>query len=72
MTNLYLSGLNGYALPRSVFVDEEEIGTVKPSIYSAENPPLWEARDISGRLHGDRYLSDWDAATQLALALTAS
>lgn len=79
--HLYLSGQNGYALPRTVFHGEfgfeEEIGTVSPIIDREhldrlgvpQSCTLWKAVSTDGTNHGDTYTTDWNAAKQLALAL---
>lgn len=67
--HITLSGPNGFALDRTVFADEVEIGTVKPAFdYSGGRLPEWDAYDTGGRYH-NRYVSDWAAAKQLALGL---
>lgn len=69
---LYLSGFNGVALPRTVYVDDIEIGTVSPVFdYTGALLPWWKAIDLRGNNHGDTYLSAFDAAHQLALAVHA-
>lgn len=61
--HLTLSGRNGTS-PRTVFVDDEEIGTV-----AKQGNGLWRAVDLAGNDHGDQYTSDFNAAKQLQLGL---
>lgn len=61
MPHLTLSGRNNHRHSRTVYLDDVKIGVVSP------NGEYWKAIDNKGRNHGDRYLSDWDAAKQLSL-----
>jgi hypothetical protein len=70
MGRVTLSGPNNSGLlfkqrnTRTVYLDGVEIGEVLP-ITTTEHD-LWEARDLKGRCHGDRWLSDWYAADALS------
>ena len=67
---LTLTGPNGFALVRFVYCDDILIGSVVPIVhYDGKTLPSWQAMDIQGNSHGDRYISDYAAARQLALAL---
>jgi hypothetical protein len=70
MASFHLSGPNGYALPRTVYVNDIEIGTVKPVVHNYNGGSIyWQAVDTHGNSHGDRWLTDFFAAKQLLLAL---
>lgn len=61
-----LSGRNGQRDTRTVYLDGREIGSVIP--ITTVDHACWEARDLSGQCHGDRWLSDWYAADALSRA----
>jgi len=62
---LTLSGRNSEPIGyRAVYVDDVHIGVVFRKFGQT-----WSAEDMAGRLHGDQYTSDWNAARQLALAI---
>lgn len=62
--HITLSGRNDHPIGyRAVYADGVQIGVV-----FREFGQNWRAEDILGKLHGDTYTSDWNAAKQLALA----
>lgn len=62
--HITLSGPNDARQTRVVYLDDMEIGLVIP--ITTTDHACWEARDLAGQCHGDRYLSDWYAAEALA------
>lgn len=68
MARVTLSGRNNCRDTRTVYLDGKEIGRV----IFVHHPDVmgwsfaWEARDLHGRCHGDRWLSDWNAADALS------
>lgn len=61
--HLTLSGPNNQRQPRTVYRDDTPIGEVIPVTHV--DCMGWEARDIKGHCHGDRWLTDWYAADAL-------
>ena len=68
INHVTLSGRNNLRDIRTVYLDDVEIGSVVPVVTHDGIEPweTWEARDLSGQSHGDRYLTDWYAADALS------
>jgi hypothetical protein len=62
--HITLSGHNDQPIGyRAVYADGVQIGVVFRKFGQT-----WSAEDLQGRLHGDQYTTDWNAAKQLALS----
>lgn len=71
MPRITLSGPNNEHVTRTVYLDDVAIGEVRPAPHrpdALDKTPLWEAVDLAGQSHGDRWLTDWYAAEALARA----
>jgi hypothetical protein len=65
--HLTLSGPNDLRETREVYRDNAHIGRVIPVTHV--DCIAWEARDLGGNCHGDRWLKDWYAAEALERGL---
>jgi hypothetical protein len=65
MKRLTLSGRNDQHHRRTVYLDDKEIGEVRPIHSKRYRCWLWEALDTHGHSHGDHWIKDWYAAEAL-------
>ena len=63
--HITMSGRNNENVPRTVYLNDIEIGRVEPYISTCLQP-LWVAYDLQGNEHGRWWTKDWYAADALS------